>query len=45
MNDQAQASTSNVSAAPAIFLWVVVGSGLVYGVYQTLTAVPALFGA
>ena len=33
------------SAVPALFLWVVVICGLLYGVVQTLTKVPALFGA
>lgn len=33
------------SAAAAIFLWVVVICGLLYGVVETATKIPALFGA
>ena len=42
MNEQGAAPTS---AAPAMLLWVVVIAGLAYGVYETLTKIPALFGA
>ena len=29
---------------PAILLWVLVACGLLYGVVQTATKIPALFG-
>jgi hypothetical protein len=32
------------AVAPAILLWVLVACGLLYGVVQTATKVPALFG-
>jgi hypothetical protein len=31
------------AAAAAIFLWVIVGAGLVYGISQTVVKVAALF--
>jgi hypothetical protein len=36
--------TGHSATAPAIFLWVVVICGLLYGVIETATKVPALFG-
>ena len=36
--------TGHSAIAPAIFLWVLVACGLIYGVVQTATKVPALFG-
>jgi hypothetical protein len=36
--------TGRSAAAPAIFLWVLVVCGLLYGVIETATKVPALFG-
>ena len=41
MNDD----TTTVSSTPAILLWVVVICGLLYGVVETVTKIPALFGA
>jgi hypothetical protein len=41
MNDGA---TTNASSAPGILLWVVVVCGLLYGVVETITKIPALFG-
>ena len=32
------------AVAPAIFLWLLVACGLLYGVVQTATKIPALFG-
>jgi hypothetical protein len=32
------------AVGPAIFLWLVVACGLLYGVVQTATKIPALFG-
>ena len=32
------------AVAPAIFLWILVVCGLLYGVVQTATKIPALFG-
>ena len=37
--------TASASPVPGILLWIVVSCGLIYGVWQTLTKVPALFGA
>jgi hypothetical protein len=45
MTTESQPITSGSSTAPAIFLWIVVICGLLYRVYETLTKVPALFGA
>jgi hypothetical protein len=39
-----QHDTGHSAIAPAIFLWVLVACGLLYGVVQTATKVPALFG-
>ena len=39
-----QGDTGHSAVAPAIFLWVLVICGLLYGVIQTATKVPALFG-
>jgi hypothetical protein len=36
--------TGYSTAAPAIVLWVLVICGLTYGVVETATKVPALFG-
>ena len=36
--------TGHIAVAPAIFLWFLVACGLLYGVIQTATKVPALFG-
>jgi hypothetical protein len=32
------------AVGPAIFLWLLVACGLLYGVVQTATKIPALFG-
>jgi hypothetical protein len=32
------------TVGPAILLWVLVACGLLYGVVQTATKIPALFG-
>ena len=32
------------AVAPAIFLWLLVACGLLYGVVETATKIPALFG-
>jgi hypothetical protein len=37
-------TTASASQVPGILLWVVVLAGLLYGVIETLTKVPALFG-
>ncbi len=43
--DEVQTTGHDATAtAPAIFLWVVVVCGLLYGVIETATKVPALFG-
>jgi hypothetical protein len=39
-----ESGTASASPVPAIILWVVVVAGLLYGVIETLTKVPALFG-
>ena len=36
--------TGGGSVVPAIVLWVLVTCGLLYGVIETATYVPALFG-
>jgi hypothetical protein len=38
-------TTASASPVPAILLWIVVICALLYGVIETLTKVPALFGA
>ncbi|MBA2700171.1 MAG: hypothetical protein H0U58_00530 [Chloroflexi bacterium] len=43
--DEAQTmGDAPTSTAPAILLWVIVVCGLLYGVIETATKVPALFG-
>lgn len=42
--DEVQTGNTPTATAPAIFLWVVVVCGLLYGVIETATKVPALFG-
>ncbi len=37
-------TTGHTATAPAIALWVIVVCGLLYGVFETATKVPALFG-
>jgi hypothetical protein len=39
-HDDSGAST----VAPALLLWVLVACGLLYGVIETATKIPALFG-
>ena len=39
-----QDDTGRSAVAPAILLWVLVACGLLYGVVQTATKIPALFG-
>jgi hypothetical protein len=36
--------TGHSTVVPALLLWVVVVCGLLYGVVQTATKIPALFG-
>ena len=36
--------TGHSAVIPAILLWVLVACGLLYGVVQTATKIPALFG-
>jgi hypothetical protein len=43
-NRSATTTGASGSIAPALFLWVVVICGLAYGVVQTATKIPALFG-
>jgi hypothetical protein len=44
MTTNAQQDGARSPVAPAILLWVLVACGLLYGVVQTATKVPALFG-
>lgn len=44
MSTDGRDDTGHSAIAPAIVLWVLVVSGLLYGVVQTATKVPALFG-
>jgi hypothetical protein len=34
----------HTAVAPGIFLWILVVCGLLYGVVETATKIPALFG-
>ena len=43
-NGHNDGDTGASAVAPAILLWVLVACGLLYGVVQTATKVPALFG-
>ena len=45
MNANESSATAGTSTAPALFLWVLVICALAYGVVETATKVPALFGA
>ena len=36
--------TGRTAVAPALLLWALVACGLLYGVVQTATKIPALFG-
>ena len=36
--------TGHSTVVPALLLWVLVAGGLLYGVVQTATKIPALFG-
>ena len=44
MSTDGRHDTGHSAIAPAIFLWVVVICGLLYGVVQAATKIPALFG-
>jgi hypothetical protein len=44
MSTDGRDDTGHSAIAPAIVLWVLVVCGLLYGVVQTATKVPALFG-
>ena len=44
-DESTNTQTASASPVPGILLWIVVSIGLLYGVWQTLTKVPALFGA
>jgi hypothetical protein len=44
MSENGRHDTGHSAVAPAIFLWVLVACGLIYGVVQTATKVPSLFG-
>jgi hypothetical protein len=44
MSPNPSSDTGHSAAAPAIFLWVLVTCGLLYGVIETATKIPALFG-
>ena len=44
MTTNEQQSGARNPVAPALFLWALVICGLLYGVIQTATKVPALFG-
>jgi len=39
-----QEDTGRSAVVPAILLWILVSCGLLYGVVQTATKIPALFG-
>ena len=43
-NGRNDGDTGRSAVAPAILLWVLVACGLLYGVVQTATKIPALFG-
>jgi hypothetical protein len=45
MSTNGSSTSASISNAPGIFLWAVVICALLYGVVETLTKVPALFGA
>jgi hypothetical protein len=45
MNANGSPATAGSSTGPALFLWVLVICALAYGVVETATKVPALFGA
>lgn len=45
MSTDSRHDSGHSSAAAAIFLWVVVICGLLYGVVETATKIPALLGA
>jgi hypothetical protein len=36
--------TGRSAVVPALLLWVLVACGLLYGIVQTATKIPALFG-
>jgi hypothetical protein len=44
MTTDGQQGSARNPVAPAIFLWVLVLCGLLYGVVETATKLPALFG-
>jgi hypothetical protein len=44
MTPNGQHDTARSPVAPAILLWILVACGLLYGVVQTATKIPALFG-
>ena len=43
-NGRNDGDTGRSAVAPAILLWILVACGLLYGVVQTATKIPALFG-
>ncbi len=44
MTTNGRQESASSPVLPAILLWILVLSGLLYGVVQTATKVPALFG-
>jgi hypothetical protein len=43
-NGRHDGASDKSAVAPAIFLWLLVACGLLYGVVETATKIPALFG-
>ncbi len=44
MSDDVKSTAQSPAAVAAIALWVIVSGALVYGIYETIQKVSALFG-